>query len=82
MIFSCTFISKDDYPQRYTAVADTNLSIAPGEFVSLVGPIGCGKSTLLNVGAGLLQPSTGSVKVFGEALTSINQRADYMFQSE
>ena len=79
---SCTFISKDDRSQRYTAVADTTLSIAPGEFVSVVGPTGCGKSTLLNVGAGLLQPSTGSVKVFGEELTSINKRAGYMFQSE
>ena len=79
---SCTFISKDDRSQRYTAVADTTLSIAPGEFVSVVGPTGCGKSTLLNVGAGLLQPSTGSVKVFGEELTGINQRAGYMFQSE
>ncbi|MGS0743655.1 ABC transporter ATP-binding protein [Glaciimonas sp. GG7] len=79
---SCTFISKDDRSQRYTAVADTTLAIAPGEFVSVVGPTGCGKSTLLNVGAGLLQPSTGSVKVFGETLTGINQRAGYMFQSE
>ena len=79
---SCTFISKDDRSQRYTAVADTTLTIAPGEFVSVVGPTGCGKSTLLNVGAGLLQPSTGSVKVFGEELTGINKRAGYMFQSE
>jgi NitT/TauT family transport system ATP-binding protein len=45
-------VSKDDRSQRYTAVADTTLSIAPGEFVSVVGPTGCGKSTLLNVGAG------------------------------
>ena len=79
---SCTFISKDDRSQRYTAVADTSLSIAPGEFVSVVGPTGCGKSTLLNVGAGLLQPSTGSVKVFGEPLLGINRRAGYMFQAE
>jgi NitT/TauT family transport system ATP-binding protein len=79
---SCTFVSKDDRSQRYTAVADTTLSIAPGEFVSVVGPTGCGKSTLLNVGAGLLEPSSGSVKVFGEQLNGINRRASYMFQSE
>ena len=47
-----------------------------------MGPTGCGKSTLLNVGAGLLAPSTGSVKVFGEALSGINTRAGYMFQAE
>jgi NitT/TauT family transport system ATP-binding protein len=62
---TCTFVSKDDRTQRYTAVANTDL-IAPGEFVSVVGPTGC-KSTLLNVGAGLLHPSSGSVKVFGES---------------
>src|SRR4051812_43596053 len=79
---SCTFISKDDRSQRYTAVADTTLSIAPGEFVSVVGPTGCGKSTLLNVGAGLLQPSSGSVRVFGDTLDGVNRRAGYMFQAE
>lgn len=79
---SCTFVSKDDRSQRYTAVADTTLSIAPGEFVSVVGPTGCGKSTLLNVGAGLLRPSSGRVEVFGEPLPDINRRAGYMFQAE
>jgi NitT/TauT family transport system ATP-binding protein len=79
---SCTFISKDDRSQRYTAVANTVLSVAPGEFVSVVGPTGCGKSTLLNVGAGLLQPSSGKVSVFGEPLAGINRRAGYMFQAE
>ena len=79
---SCTFISKDDPGQRYTAVQDVSLSVAAGEFVSVVGPTGCGKSTLLNVGAGLLQPSTGAVRVFGQPLQGINTRAGYMFQAE
>jgi len=78
----CTFRSKDDAGQRYTAVADTTLRIREGEFVSVVGPTGCGKSTLLNVGAGLLAPSSGTVKVFGEPLVGINARAGYMFQTE
>jgi NitT/TauT family transport system ATP-binding protein len=79
---TCTFVSKDDRSQRYTAVADTTLEIAAGEFVSVVGPTGCGKSTLLNVGAGLLQPSSGRVTVFGEPLSGINRRAGYMFQAD
>ncbi|MDM0006232.1 ABC transporter ATP-binding protein [Variovorax sp. J22G73] len=79
---SCTFHSKDDPGQRYTAVADTTLRIKAGEFVSVVGPTGCGKSTLLNVGAGLLAPSSGSVKVFGKTLDGVNARAGYMFQTE
>ncbi len=77
-----TFRSKDDPGQRYTAVAGTTLRIAAGEFVSVVGPTGCGKSTLLNIGAGLLQASSGEVRVFGEPLDGLNRRAGYMFQTE
>ncbi|CAN7388598.1 ABC transporter ATP-binding protein [Variovorax paradoxus] len=79
---SCTFHSKDDPGQRYTAVADTTLRVRAGEFVSVVGPTGCGKSTLLNVGAGLLEPSSGTIKVFGQTLAGVNARAGYMFQTE
>jgi NitT/TauT family transport system ATP-binding protein len=70
-----TFVSQDG--TRYTAVSDTTLRVAPGEFLSVVGPTGCGKSTLLNVAAGLLQPSSGRAVVFG-----INRKAGYLFQSE
>ena len=66
----------------FTAVADVNLDVLEGEFVSVVGPTGCGKSTLLNVAAGLLAPTRGSVSVFGEKLQGINTRAGYLFQSE
>ncbi len=79
---SCTFRSRDDATQRYTAVSDTTLRVRAGEFVSVVGPTGCGKSTLLNIGAGLMLPSSGSVKVFGQPLSGINSRAGYMFQAE
>jgi len=79
---ACTFISKDDPGQRYTAVQGVTLTVGAGEFVSVVGPTGCGKSTLLNVAAGLLQPSTGQVHVFGQPLVGINTRAGYMFQAE
>ena len=79
---TCTFRSREAGSQPYTAVANTSLRIASGEFVSVVGPTGCGKSTLLNVAAGLLAPSLGSVKVFGQLLQGINRRAGYMFQSD
>ncbi|MBZ8141048.1 mannosyltransferase [Rubrivivax gelatinosus] len=79
---SCTFLSRHDPGQRYTAVREVDLSIGAGEFVSVVGPTGCGKSTLLNVAAGLLVPSTGTVDVFGAPLQGLNRRAGYMFQAE
>ena len=79
---SCTFVDKDDPNERYTAVSDVSLTVGAGEFVSVVGPTGCGKSTLLNVAAGLLEPSSGTVQVFGQPLAGLNRRAGYMFQAE
>ena len=79
---ACTFVSPDAPGQRYTAVENVSLTVADGEFVSVVGPTGCGKSTLLNMAAGLLQPSQGSVHIYGEPLKGVNARAGYMFQAE
>ena len=79
---TCTFASREHPGDRYTAVRDTTLMVGQGEFVSVVGPTGCGKSTLLNVAAGLLKPSSGAVRIFGEALSGINRKAGYMFQSD
>jgi len=79
---ACTFTSRDDPSQRYTAVQNVTLTVGTGEFVAVVGPTGCGKSTLLNVAAGLLAPSVGSVSVFGTPLTGLNTRAGYMFQAD
>ena len=80
---ACTFVSNDSGKlTQYTAVKGVNLTIGEGEFVSVVGPTGCGKSTLLNMSAGLLQPSCGTVKIFGKPLEGLNKRAGYMFQAD
>src|SRR6266852_7411037 len=44
-----------------TALAGVDLTIGPGEFVSLLGPSGCGKSTMLKLIAGLAAPSSGTI---------------------
>src|SRR4051812_38051268 len=43
-----------------------DLTVAPGEFVCLVGASGCGKSTLLNLIAGLTTPTSGRIAVTAE----------------
>ena len=45
--------------QRSSVLTDVNLSLANGEFTTLVGPSGCGKSTLFNILVGLLAPDPG-----------------------
>ena len=66
----------------YRALDDISFAVAAGSFVAIVGPSGCGKSTLLNIAAGLLTPSSGSVRVDGDALAGLNRRATYMFQQD
>lgn len=45
------------------ALADVDLEVAEGEFVSLIGPSGCGKSTLLRVIGDLVRPDSGTVRI-------------------
>ena len=49
--------------RAFRALEEVNINIEPGEFVSVVGPSGCGKSTLLLMVAGLLERSSGNIKV-------------------
>ena len=50
-------------PQRVHALAPTNLSVAEGEMLVLLGPSGCGKTTLLRMIGGLLEPTSGQLKI-------------------
>ena len=66
--------------RKLTILDGVSLDIREGEFVSIVGTSGCGKSTLLNLVSGLLKPSGGSVRIFGDRSTGIDRRIGYMFQ--
>jgi NitT/TauT family transport system ATP-binding protein len=46
-----------------TALDRVDLSVAPGEFVTVIGPSGCGKTTLLRIVAGLEEPDGGAVTI-------------------
>src|SRR5258708_5941556 len=66
-----------------TALADIDLAIRRGEFVSFIGPSGCGKTTLMRVIADLVKPTGGSIAVNGVSPEEARlQRAyGYVFQA-
>jgi ABC-type nitrate/sulfonate/bicarbonate transport system ATPase subunit len=59
------------------ALQGINLTIAPGEFVSLIGPSGCGKSTLLRLVGDLIRPTAGAIQVNGKSAHQARLDQDY-----
>ncbi|MBZ4668796.1 MAG: cmpC [Defluviitaleaceae bacterium] len=64
------------------ALDQLNLSIGEGEFISIIGPSGCGKSTILSLIAGLIEPSSGEVLVFGKKVKGTTSKVGYMLQKD
>ena len=70
--------------KEFYAVKDTNLTIEPGSFVTLLGPSGCGKTTTLRMIAGFESPDEGEIYLGDEAINALtpNKRDTAMvFQS-
>lgn len=74
---SMTFTSRG---RPVLALDKVDLTIRPGEFVSLLGPSGCGKSTLLNMIAGILTPTSGTVRIDGVPVRAPNPGCGIVFQ--
>ncbi|MBE1553736.1 metal ABC transporter ATP-binding protein [Sporosarcina limicola] len=80
-----TIIQLDDVSFSYDhsiVLEHISLQVGEGEFWALIGPNGSGKSTLLTIILGLLKPSSGSVKLFGENLESFKDRERIGFVSQ
>lgn len=65
-----------------SALEDFDLSIAPGEFMAIVGPTGCGKSTTLGLIAGLARPQAGEVTLFDKKVDGVDRRVGFVFQQD
>ena len=64
------------------ALRGIDLSIAPGEFISVVGPSGCGKTTFLRIVAGLETASSGKVLIDGKVVTRPGGDRGFVFQND
>ena len=66
--------------QAVVAIEGLDISIAAGEFVTIVGPSGCGKTTLLRMAAGLDRPSSGDILLDGLAAAGPGPQRGMVFQ--
>ena len=72
------------YPNGTQALLPVDLTIAEGEFVTLLGPSGCGKSTLLKMVAGLLEPTDGRLHLWRKPVAQLEEsgkKMAFVFQS-
>ncbi|MFQ4136988.1 ABC transporter ATP-binding protein [Nodosilinea sp. PGN35] len=68
------------FANGFLALEGIDLTIQPGEIVSLVGTSGCGKSTLLRILAGLDFPTLGEVSIDGEPIAGPHPKVGLIFQ--
>jgi NitT/TauT family transport system ATP-binding protein len=67
------------YPNGKVAIEHANIKVGVGEFICFVGPSGCGKSTIFNMIAGLTEPTSGLLEVFGGSPAEARSRNDLAF---
>ena len=68
------------YQESIIALKDVSLNIHSGKLTAILGPSGCGKTTLLKVIAGLIEPSSGKVKVRGKEIDGPGPDRALVFQ--
>src|SRR5437016_12035591 len=68
------------FPNGTRGLAPIDLSIADGEFLTLIGPSGCGKSTLLKLIANLIEPSDGRLLWWSGGFERVGRSLAFVFQ--
>ena len=71
-----------DSDSMVKALDGVSLSIAQGEFVSVIGPSGCGKSTLFGIVGGLIDDFQGTVLIDGRQVDGAHHDVGMVFQEE
>jgi NitT/TauT family transport system ATP-binding protein len=77
---SKSFVARDG--STTLAVDGVDFNIGASEFVSLLGPSGCGKSTILSIIAGLIEPSSGRIRIDGRPIRAPYTDVGIVFQSD
>jgi NitT/TauT family transport system ATP-binding protein len=77
---SKSFVARDG--STTLAVEGVDFTIGASEFVSLLGPSGCGKSTILSIIAGLIEPSSGQIRIEGRPIRAPYTDVGIVFQSD
>lgn len=60
---------------------DISFTVERGQTLILLGPAGCGKSVLLKLANGLLKPDSGSIRIFGQEITTMRERDLYKLRA-
>jgi putative ABC transport system ATP-binding protein len=68
--------------ERYAALKSVNLDVKFGDIQLLMGPSGSGKTTLLSILAGILTPTSGSVRLLGQDITKLSSSRLAQFRLE
>ncbi|HDR04335.1 MAG TPA: ABC transporter ATP-binding protein [Candidatus Marinimicrobia bacterium] len=60
------------YQKEQALLENINLSIGLGKIIAIVGPVACGKSTLLELIAGILEPSSGKIRIGAKSISRLS----------
>jgi putative tryptophan/tyrosine transport system ATP-binding protein len=66
-------IFNEGTPDEKIAIDHVNLTLKPGDFVTVIGSNGAGKSTLMNIISGVLVPDIGDISIAGKSVTTMSE---------